>query len=359
MIVDGAGKLGLSVEDLTSFYNRNWNRRIALGLSSFYKWQFIDAPGSANSDHCAAAIDEDGALLGMMGLNPREFRLSGETCKGAELTTYVVAEQARGRGIGTRIMTHLQREFEVLLGAGITAAAIPVYMLVGFRFIRALPRFVRVYGELPETFLRTTALGKRLLMEKIERPVRAGALERVAVSNDLHRHLGRHNHFVRDARHFSWRYERHPVFAYEIYRIGRSGEEACLVMRFDDVDGITIAHVVECFGAENTMEQAVAAIDDICLSRGARLADFTCTATDITRFFRARGWFSTLDDTDVQATNLFYPPEYRDPPTTSLMLWAKSKMADLLDTGRLYFTKGDLDLDRPTIAYYEAKGIPT
>jgi hypothetical protein len=64
-----------------------------------------------------------------------------------------------------------------------------------------------------------------------------------------------------------------------------------------------------------------------------------------------------MDDAEVQVTSLFHPLEFRDPPTTSLMLWARDEMAELLDIGRLYFVKGDLDLDRPTGAYYEAHGL--
>jgi hypothetical protein len=64
-----------------------------------------------------------------------------------------------------------------------------------------------------------------------------------------------------------------------------------------------------------------------------------------------------LDDRDVQVTNLFHPPELRDPATTSLVLWSRDGLPDLLDLGRLYLTKGDLDLDRPTLAYYERHGL--
>jgi len=357
--IGSASRLGLPVDVLTDFYNANWNRRIALGLPSFYRWQFLDAPGSRNSDHCAVAVDRAGIILGIMGLNPRAFVLSGRNLRGAEMTTYVVAEAARGRGIGSRIMRFLQGEFDVLLGAGITPAAIPVYTLAGFGFIRALPRFVRIYGELPEDLLRVTDLGKRLLARKIKRPDRYGTVQRVTSAEIVLGHLAPFNHYDRDPQNLAWRYESHPVFAYEMYRVSEADDEAFLVLRFDEVGGVTITHVMECFGTDGGIERATAAIDAICLSRGVRFADFTCTATGITRFFRARRWFSILDDHDVQASNLFYPPEYRDPPTTSLMVWAKEQMSELLDTARLYVTKGDLDLDRPTLAYYEAKNLPT
>jgi hypothetical protein len=47
----------------------------------------------------------------------------------------------------------------------------------------------------------------------------------------------------------------------------------------------------------------------------------------------------------------------RTPPTTSLILWAKDDIGALLDRSRLYVTKGDCDMDRPTTLYLEKKGI--
>src|SRR5262249_27794644 len=151
------------------------------------------------------------------GLHPRPFVLAGCPRQGAEMTTWVVSEQARGKGVGRAIMNRLQERFEVLLGAGITAAAIPLYMMAGFRFIRSLPRYVRVYGELPSELLRATELGQRLLRRPRETRVAyssapASAAEVAEIATAA---LSRMNHFVRDAAQLEWRYRRHPAFVYE------------------------------------------------------------------------------------------------------------------------------------------------
>jgi len=45
--------------------------------------------------------------------------------------------------------------------------------------------------------------------------------------------------------------------------------------------------------------------------------------------------------------------ELRSPPTTSLIYWSRDNFEDMADTSRLYITKQDADLDRPTMGTYE------
>jgi hypothetical protein len=89
----------------------------------------------------------------------------------------------------------------------------------------------------------------------------------------------------------------------------------------------------------------------------AALADFYCNADPIGHQFWSHGWFSCVDDFHTQVPNWFYPIDMRIPPTTSLILWARDDVGALLDRSRVYITKGDCDMDRPTLNYFEAKGI--
>lgn len=344
-----------------SFYARHWQRRIALAIPSFYRWQFLGAPASQAADHCCVAVDDSGAVLGVMGLNPRPFILNGRPQSAAELTTWVVAQEARGRGVGRAILDWLMSRYEVLFGPGITAAALPLYIGAGFVHIRHVPRVAQIYRtDVPDDFIRVTDAGRRRLMRNRAatpsgssgRPI---DIDHVAAT--ANRHLSRFNHYLRDEAHLKWRYFDHPVFRYEFFQVVDGGGEAVVAMRVDEVRDVKIAHVVECFGAAVAMPAAVSFLDRCCVERGIHIADFTCVSSAVTCFFRAAGWFSTIDDNDVQVINLFHPPEFRDPPTTSLVLWSRRDRPDLLDFGRLYLTKGDLDLDRPTHAYYERHGL--
>jgi GNAT superfamily N-acetyltransferase len=158
-----AHALGVASEDVVAFYNANWNRPIALGRQDFYDWQFKAAPESSGLDHACVAI-KDGTILGVMGLNPRSFRLQGRTGYAAELTTWVVSEAARGQGVGRGIMTSLQGTFPLLFGLGISDEAMQIYTMAGFRHLRYIPRYFRVLDLEPvRDHAKVAPLGERLV----------------------------------------------------------------------------------------------------------------------------------------------------------------------------------------------------
>jgi len=358
--VASASELGIGVEDLCRFFDAHWKRRLALGIPDFYRWQFMAAPENKGLDKCCVAVEEDGSLLGIMGLNERPFLINGKKRKGAELTTWVVAPQARGRGVGKAIMAYLQDAYEVLLGMGITQAALPIYLGSGFEYMRHIPRFVRVYDMdaiAPHARIDREAkdfIEKHAAPEPATykaRAVDAGALMEPAKALEAG-----FNCFLRDSTHLSWRYRDHPIFDYESFVVEGAGKGAGVVIRRDTVDGMEIAHVIDCFGDLADMPAAMDFIDGYCRERGIHVVDFYCTSPKIGAAFRRRGWFAVPEDESFSFVHLFHPPEMRDPPTTSLVYWARDDMGELKNTDRLYVTKQDLDLDRPTAATYEKLG---
>src|SRR5687768_3998286 len=92
-------QLGINSEAVRNFYKKNWNRRIALSLKSFYNWQFVQPPENDSQDWNCVAVRR-ATILGVMGVNRRTFYLERKPLKGAELTTWVVSETARGLGVG-------------------------------------------------------------------------------------------------------------------------------------------------------------------------------------------------------------------------------------------------------------------
>jgi hypothetical protein len=223
--------------------------------------------------------------------------------------------------------------------------------------MRQIPRFVRVFdAEAIAPYAQMDRLAKSLIRkyrdpERSEykaEPKPARELASVAVGME-----GGFNHFLRDGDHLRWRYEDHPVFSYEAHLVRGGGDGAAVVFRADEVEGMKIIHVMDCFGDHADMPAALTFIDDYCREKGAHVVDFYCTSGRVNRHFRARGWFSVQDDECFRFIHLFHPPELREPPTTSLVYWARGDMLSLMDSGRLYVTKQDLDLDRPTAATYE------
>ncbi len=354
--VGNAHDLGIAPEAVCRFYGDNWKRRIALELPSFYRWQFMEAPRNAGHDRCCVVVDGDD-ILGVMGLNERPFLLDGAERQAAELTTWVVTKEAQGRSLGKRIITYLQERYEVLLGMGITDAALPLYRAGGFAYMRQIPRFVRVFdAEAIAPYAQINRLAKSLIRkydnpERIEYKAQAKpASELAGIAAGMESGF---NHFQRDGDHLRWRYEDHPVFSYEAFEVRGGGSGAGVVFRTDEVEGMKIVHVMDCFGDDTDMPAVLTFIDDYCRETGAHVVDFYCTSSRVNRYFRAHGWFSIQDDKCFRFIHLFHPPELREPPTTSLVYWAREDMSSLMDTNRLCVTKQDLDLDRPTAATYE------
>lgn len=359
-----AHAVGVDSLAISAFYRDNWTRPIALSLPRFYEWQFVSPPENEGLDWNCVAV-RDGVILGVMGLNRRTFLLGGQPKRGAELTTWVVSEAARGLGVGKGIMQSLQATHDYLVGFGISEMAMPIYTASGFRRLGQIPRYFRVLDEAAVApFAKIDQLGSRLAAQwkggtgcaYDARKADASMLGEIGAAAAVNANL-----YIRDRASLAWRYENHPVFAYELYRVhdaARPGAGAAVVLRKDTAGGMKFLHVVDIFGDAADMDAAIAFIDAQARDTGAAFADVTTSHSATAGHFLAAGWFSTNDDYFFQLSHLFYPFELRQPQTTSAVIWSRDDRAQTFDFGRLMLTKGDLDLDRPTIAYYEAHGLP-
>jgi hypothetical protein len=167
------------------------------------------------------------------------------------------------------------------------------------------------------------------------------------------------NLFSRGFDYLQWRYSEHPVFEYRQHLVRSRKSEAgngCIVCTREEegIEGLRILHVLDCYGDRSDMQAAGSFIDEFCRQREIHIADFYCTSTGISKFFINAGWFSVNDDECFQFPHLFHPLELRRPPTTSLVYWSREGFVEMADIGRLYITKSDADLDRPTAETYRS-----
>ncbi|MEP2533119.1 GNAT family N-acetyltransferase [Shimia sp.] len=361
-----AFKAGLKDKDVADFYALNWQRPIALGRADFTRWQFCEAPDASGNNHSVVAL-QNNKIVAVMGANPRTFILpTGET-RGAELTTWIVNETARGRGVGTRILTYLKNHYDVLMGAGITSAAQPLYLGGGFTFLAHIPRFFHV-TDFDKVKLFTDAIPSALsLVKKRQSYCPEVAHEAVRCNAFDLGDLGKHAHPMncmgmnaRKDRHLSWRYDNHPVFAHDAYRVhsvSTPGKGAGVILRQDHVLDTPILHLLDLFGDPHDFAAAFNFVEAEAHRRGAAFVDASFTYAPLVGQARARYWNSAVDDPLIDLPSLFYPVELRRPPTTSVAFWSRNARDDLYAFSQLHITKGDMDLDRPTLAYYESKDL--
>jgi GNAT superfamily N-acetyltransferase len=355
-------ELGLDAAAIGAFIEQHWARKLALSVPRFFDWQFRGAPPETGRNRCLVVVDARDRLHGFMGVTARTFHLDGRRQPGAELTTWVIDESLRGLGLGKAIVRRLQQSYHAIIGMGISDSALPIYATHGFKYMRHLPRYVRVFdADRVAPISKLDPLGQRMIRREPQvsrakfeaEPI--GMRAAAALAEPLYR---RFNCTLRDADYLAWRYQAHPFFRYEAFRVRDGSGDAALVVRVDEKADLRVMHVVDFLGADGSVPAALAFLEALGRERGVALADFYCSADPIGHQFWSQGWFSSVDDFYLQVPNWFYPIDMRTPPTTSLILWARDDVGALIDRSRVYITKGDCDMDRPTMLYLEEHGIP-
>ena len=364
VLIGGAGELEVDCNDVCDFYARHWDRKSVLSVGSFYNWQFKSSPSAKGIDHCIVAIDSySREILGVMGLNSRPFYLDGLVSKGAELTTWIVNEKHLNKGVGAKILKEIQSRYDVLIGMGITEIALPVYMRSGFRFIKALPRFIKVFdfnAVLP--YAEYNPLANKLIKKwsGLGNNVQF-FIENINANNTIFLKdviPEEYNYFTRSFEYLEWRYTNHPIFKYKQFivysEVLHQGNGVYVCLREElSVDNLKIIHVMDCIGDMSEIPAALSFIHDYCVNNQVHVADFYCSTVKISRYFANVGWFSLNDDVFFNFPHLFQPVELRNPATTSLIYWSKENFIEISDISKLYITKEDADLDRPTYATYK------
>ncbi|MCP2004357.1 UNVERIFIED_ORG: hypothetical protein J2Y78_002897 [Buttiauxella agrestis ATCC 33320] len=347
IVIGSANGLSISPERICDFYDKNWARKIALSDEEFYKWQFINNPSQHGTDECCVAVDGD-EIIGVMGLNQRDFYIKGKRLKGAELTTWVVSESKRNNGSGPKMITYLKDQYDVMIGMGISQAALPIYLRNGFRYLKAIPRYVApIDWDAVGPFIEAAPLAKKYNREQLMLTDYTISPNSPPITDRIYNEfMLQHCSFSRNSKDASWRYDQHPYFKYEQFIVNNS----CFVsVRIDrDVDGFVMAHCVDIFGSHSDYKAAISAAINFAKDNGAHAIDFFGTNTTLCAELNEMGLFSTLDHDFFKFPHLFHPVEIRNPATTSLIMWAKNGLGEILDLGNLHVTKQDADFDRPT-----------
>ena len=346
-----------------SFFKKNWKRRIALPDKTFYEWQFVDAPENKSKDHCIVAFDsKEKKILGALGINRRTFFLENKPINGAEFTTWVVANETKKMGlasnIGLKILLFSQSKFDLLVGMGSTDVALPLYMRSGFKFLKAIPRFVKVINlKKIEKFSKINELGKKLLHQWLLKDELKKNYSIISVDDKKYREVfnnfkEKNNLFSRNPNFRKWRYKKHPYYNYKEFLIKKNGKKEYSYISFREEDSIKhfkIIHLIDLFGNEFTNECALNFVVTYAKKNNYDVLDFYCTSSKIYKHLIQNNWFSINDDDCFQFPHLFQPIELRSPPTTSLLYWSKKNLFKLANLSKLYITKQDVDLDRPTM----------
>ena len=200
---------------------------------ALWEWQFERIP-DADRVKLIVARDQAGVVQGFNGSMPIRARIDGATIEAHWSCDFIVAEDARGHGIGTRMKDVLRRECGVLMASGISPVADHVHRAAGWGRGAVLPRYTRVrriqrWQDVPRIVLQQ---GARWLGRLRPGEACAGvACEIVDARNlpDDAARLWEHvagdypNAIVRDEAYLTWRYARHPLMRYKAIIARREG----------------------------------------------------------------------------------------------------------------------------------------
>lgn len=359
--IDFAFNFHLDSEEICNFYRTNWSNDIILGNKKFYKWNFIENPSNSKKDYNCLAVSQSNKILGIMGLARRDFFLDRKKINGAELTTWVLDKNFRGRGLGKNMLVFLKKNFDVLIGSGITDEAKKVYLLNGFSFVKYIPRFFKIYKrEHMENFIKIKDYADKFLdYQKIKeiKSIKSYMFENISNKNSLiaDRTLKKtSNLFSKSKKWLIWRYLKHPFFKYFIYCIRTTNNKAFFVMRFDEISKMKIGYLVDIFGNQKIIKLVPRIIDQLAKKNKINVIEFYSTCGMINSIFLKNNWVSVIDNDHIKFMNRLYPPKWVEPATSSLILWSKDKNESFYNFSKLYINKSDLDLDRPSIGFLKS-----
>ena len=346
-----ADNLGVSSSEIMDFYNIHWQRKIALSDQKFYSWQFENAPLNKGANLCVVAVNDNG-LLGVMGLNKRNFYLSTRELNGAEMTTWVVDQKIKGTGVGRKILNFITTQFDVLFGIGVSQDALPIYIRSGFQYLRYIPRYIHIVDakkilNISDHEKYALKLIKDSSYEKSQQ-----CAERIYWRDQRNNPFVEGNHFSRKLEDLIWRYDDHPYFKYDTYKVSNGSDSfGYVVLRKEITDDIKILHVIDILGSENTFECSIEFIEYYAKSNGFWAVDAYSTLSKLNKYFNCRSWLSAVDSSFINVPYLFHPLEVRSPSTKSVIYWCKTPDVEFCDTSKLYIAKQDCDFDRPTMDY--------
>jgi len=348
VLIDFAYKLNFSSEEIQEFIRKNWLRETLLSDSKFYKWQFLDPIANQNQNNVVLAIYK-GMIVGFLGLNKRDFILNGKILKGAELTTWIIKKEFQGKGFAKPMLEHIKSFFDIVYGANITTDALKVYLRLGFNYIKEMPRVIKIYN-----YMNVSTLGTiDPLIKKV--------YKNDFFLNNLYKHisiaeisdLNLNNGFSRTIKDLIWRYEKHPIYTYEVLTKKTNTIPSCyIIYRLEYVKDVRVMIITDILGI-NLENNNLDFLNSYAMENQIDMIEFYSTNSKLNAFLLINNFILLKDlESFIDIPYLYNPLEIKKSKTYSLIYYAKQPfLLDCLNVNNLYLTKSDCDLDRPNHEY--------
>lgn len=355
IVIDFAYKLEFTTSEITEFISKNWLRQTLLSNNSFYEWQFKQPVDNKSLDYSILVISEN-KIVGFLGLNKRTFFLNRGKLNGAELTTWIINEEYRKKGLAKPMLQFIQNNFDVAYGANITIDALKVYLRLGFYFIKEIDRVFKILS-----FDKIKKIGVvEPTIRKIFKntPIKKTSYKLIDY-NSVVINKKFYSGFDRSIEHLEWRYKKHPYYEYKFLEVYNETEGIYVVFRTENInEEIKVMIVTDVFtSCEKSFD--LSGIEEYAINNNIDFIEFYSTSSFHISNFVLNGYINAKELKDfVDIPYLYNPLENKITKSYSLIYFGKNEYIDkLINYNNIYITKSDCDLDRPNNFYLEKMGM--
>lgn len=352
-----------SVRDLHR--NHYWRSHCLILNQDFYNWQFIEHPNivQAGGDQSIVAVGENGELLSYLGVVPMPAMFRGSQINAAHILTWLSPPEARGQGIGRKLMTQVTKKFNYLFSRSPLPASLPIFQRLRFRYFSECSRWIAVLD--PELTFALAANPSDLTLKRARdravkidlstsynvsdvTPSGAGAFAKATLTGGLA--------FLRTNDYFIWRYQKHPFFKYKFIFLGEAEElEGIAVVRIEQSSGRIgkVLRIVEFIATDNKKHKLAMAVMEYGIINGCAYADLFGMSEYYVSGFVSAGGFNAAEEDHLLLPHLLQPwsPEIKPP---GVLFWgnqhisASDSIGMIDDMTKIYMSKGDGNLDWPS-----------
>jgi GNAT superfamily N-acetyltransferase len=314
-----------------------------------WRWQYVDNPATTTEGPEIWVAREGERVLGQYASMPVRLWWGGREVRSSWGMDVFLREDARGKGVGSRLFTAWSDHVDVALGLGLTPSSYGLFKKLQYRDVGPVPFFQKLLDPAAVAARRVgPALGGAAgpllgLAWKVlhpEAPAAVGAVEvRTVTGFDpgydrlWERARGSYAMCVRrDAAYLEWKYARCPHRTYALREARRGGElVGFAVSRDEDYRGLRLGWIVDVFAEAGDREAKdaliTAVLDSFRVAGVARAQAFSLNAA-LQDDLRRRGFGSA---------------------PSPMQFCVRSRVASVgvfEDVGRWHVVFGDSDMDR-------------
>lgn len=308
--------------------------------------------------------DDDGEVVGLYGAIPQEMNCFGETYPSETGTIWIVDKTKHRHVDGLDFYDFVNaRPMYMRIGMGLSKFSVAVDRMMGYEYIRDLPRWIAVQRMDETLAVLLPDAGVRPYLPQLRRSPLASSYHVVTDAMDAARWARWDAYYTerfapmyigtkRDARFLAWRYGRSPVLKYHFLTVedADGAVHGLAVVRIEPIFGgkYKIGRILEfiAVAAEPSvvLADAVAQYDpDVLMWDFYCLSDITAFGLEAVGFRRLPEWM----DKTMMPTR-FQPVDYENMKLNA-DIWVHEKLRGRLNSinsQQWYVTRGDADQDR-------------